>query len=75
MTGVFAEPAGATTMAGLIKAKEQGFFKADDTVVMINTGSGLKDIVTAKKSVEDVEVIRVAVDDMEALEKAFANGY
>ena len=43
-TGVFAEPAGAATWAGLQKAAHEGLLQAKDTVVMINTGSGLKDI-------------------------------
>lgn len=42
--GIFAEPAGAATMAGMIKATDQGILEPDDNVVVINTGSGLKDI-------------------------------
>ena len=43
-TGVFAEPAGAATWAGMQKAANEGLLHATETVVMINTGSGLKDI-------------------------------
>ncbi len=42
--GIFAEPAGAAAMAGMIKAIDQGILEPDDNVVVINTGSGLKDI-------------------------------
>ncbi len=42
--GIFAEPAGAAAMAGMIKATDQGILEPDDNVVVINTGSGLKDI-------------------------------
>jgi len=71
-TGVFAEPAGATTLAGLLKAKKQGLIREGSTLVMINTGNGLKDIVSAKKSVADCSVIRVPKGDIAALEKEFA---
>ena len=41
---VFAEPAGATALAGLAAAVKQQLVKADEMVVVINTGSGLKDV-------------------------------
>ncbi len=41
--GVFAEPASAASVAGVIKLAEGGFFKAGDTVVCVLTGHGLKD--------------------------------
>jgi threonine synthase len=40
----FAEPAGAAAYAGLVAAVAQGLVGADETVVVINTGSGLKDV-------------------------------
>ncbi len=51
-TGVFAEPAGATAYAGLRKAVEQGLVSPDDRIVVINTGSGLKDVASAMKAAE-----------------------
>ncbi len=42
--GVFAEPAGAAALAGLIAVIEQKLVHADETIVLINTGSGLKDV-------------------------------
>ncbi len=50
-TGVFAEPAGAATWAGLQKAAQEGLLQGTETVVMINTGSGLKDINSAMDAV------------------------
>jgi threonine synthase len=50
--GVFAEPAGAAGYAGLIKAVEQGLVSPDDRIVVINTGSGLKDVKSAMAAVE-----------------------
>ncbi|MCP3873812.1 MAG: threonine synthase [Desulfobacteraceae bacterium] len=51
-TGVFAEPAGAATWAGIKKAAKKGMVNSDDTVVVINTGSGLKDINSAMKAID-----------------------
>jgi threonine synthase len=50
--GVFAEPAGAAGYAGLVKAVEQGLVSPDDRIVVINTGSGLKDVKSAMTAVE-----------------------
>jgi len=41
-TGVFAEPAGATAYAALVKAVNQGMVSADEEIVVLNTGNGLK---------------------------------
>ena len=49
-TGVFAEPAGAAAYAGLRKAAAQGLVSPDDRIVVINTGSGLKDVTSAMKA-------------------------
>lgn len=51
-TGIFAEPAGAATWAGILKAADEGMLSPDDRIVFINTGSGLKDIPGAMKSVD-----------------------
>jgi threonine synthase len=48
--GVFAEPAGAAAYAGLQTAIDQGHIHADDRVVVINTGNGLKDIASARRA-------------------------
>jgi threonine synthase len=41
-TGVFAAPEGGATLAAAQKLTESGFLKPSDTVVLFNTGSGLK---------------------------------
>lgn len=41
-TGVFAAPEGGATLAAARKLSENGFLKPSDTVVLFNTGSGLK---------------------------------
>ncbi len=49
-TGVFAEPAGAAAYAGLVKAVAQGQIDGAEAVVVLNTGSGLKDVSGAMKA-------------------------
>jgi len=51
-SGVFGEPAAATAWAGLKHAQEQGLIKPGETVIMLSTGNGLKDIVNATKGME-----------------------
>jgi threonine synthase len=43
-TGVFAEPAGAASYAGLLRLLEEGKIAKDERVVLLVTGSGLKSI-------------------------------
>jgi len=49
--GVFAEPAGAAAYAGLVTAVDNNLVTADERVVVLSTGNGLKDIAGAMKSV------------------------
>ena len=51
--GVFAEPAAAAAYAGLVKAVEQGLVNSDERVVVLSTGSGLKDVASAMKAVKE----------------------
>ncbi|MGE4422170.1 MAG: threonine synthase [Pseudodesulfovibrio sp.] len=44
LTGVFAEPAGASPLAGLHAALAQDLAARDETCVLLVTGSGLKDV-------------------------------
>jgi threonine synthase len=46
-TGVFGEPAGVTAFAGFVKDAAAGRIAPDETVVVLITGNGLKDIETA----------------------------
>ena len=49
-TGLFAEPSSASVLAGLLK--ERDFIGDDENVVLLVTGSGLKDIDGAMKAIE-----------------------
>ncbi len=59
---VFAEPAGATAYAGLVQAVEDGLIRAHETVVVINTGSGLKDVNAAIQVTGGVRVIEPTLE-------------
>lgn len=63
-SGVFAEPAGAAAYAGLVKAVDRGMVSADERIVVLNTGSGLKDVNGAMRGVElsGTQAYRVAAD-------------
>ena len=50
-TGIFAEPASATAFAGLLALRERGEIGADERVVVVNTGTGLKDTRAAMQAV------------------------
>ncbi len=49
--GVFAEPAGATAWAGVEQALHDGLVQPEESIVVINTGSGLKDVAAAIQAV------------------------
>jgi len=53
-SGVFAEPAGAAAYAGLLGALDDGLVRSDERIVVLVTGNGLKDVVSAMQSVEQV---------------------
>jgi threonine synthase len=60
--GIFAEPAGATSYAGLVKAVQQGLIGPDDPVLVLNTGSGLKDVKAAMQAVVEAPVIEPTIE-------------
>jgi threonine synthase len=49
--GIFAEPASAASIAGVMKLHKEGYFKGGEKVVCVLTGHGLKDPNIAIKSV------------------------
>jgi len=71
-SGVFAEPAGATAFAGLVKAVNDRLVSPDERVVVLNTGNGLKDVVSAMKAVDAVGTKPYRVEpNLEALKAIF----
>ncbi len=51
LSGVFAEPAAAAAFAGLERAVHSKLIQADESVCLLSTGNGLKDIARARQSV------------------------
>jgi threonine synthase len=49
--GVFAEPAAAASLAGVLASKESGQLGRDDSAVVFVTGHGLKDQAAMERSV------------------------
>jgi len=55
--GIFAEPAGSTAFAGMVKVLKEGKISKGDKIVVLVTGNGLKDVESAKKAGGEVLVI------------------
>lgn len=55
--GIFAEPAAATAYAGLMSAVSQEMVRPEDPVLVMNTGSGLKDVRAAMQAVQAAPII------------------
>lgn len=70
-SGVFGEPAGVTSFAGLKKAAEQGLVDPDWTTVILVTGSGLKDVASVMKVAGESRTIAA---DASALKEIFKEG-
>jgi threonine synthase len=66
-TGVFAEPAAAATLAGLRQAQLEGAIAPNERVVLLVTGSGLKDIRSAMRSVGTAHQVGATMADVRNL--------
>lgn len=70
--GVFAEPAGAAAHAGLVKAVEQRQVEQDERLVVLVSGSGLKDVRSALLSVREAPRVKPNLDAVKKALKAMA---
>ncbi len=70
--GVFAEPAGATGYAGFAALAEAGELRADETVAVLVTGSGLKDVDGARRAADRAP--EPVEPDLQALRALVASG-
>jgi len=66
-TGIFAEPAGAAAYAGLVRAAGLGVVRSEDPILVLNTGSGLKDIQTAMQAVSPAPIIEPTLEAVKKL--------
>jgi threonine synthase len=60
--GIFAEPAASTAYAGLVKAVEEKLVAPDDPILVLSTGSGLKDVKAAMQAVPEAPIIEPTLD-------------
>lgn len=60
--GIFAEPAGATSYAGVIKSTAMGVMRSEDPILVLNTGSGLKDVRAAMQAVQSAPIIEPTLE-------------
>jgi len=65
--GVFAEPAGATAYAGLVAAKIQGWLEPETPILVLNTGSGLKDVRAAMQAVSPAPIIQPTLEALKRI--------
>jgi len=63
--GIFVEPSGAASLAGLIKALNKGLIDRDDLVVIEATGTGFKDLKTISSYMVDVPIVEPSLDSLE----------
>jgi threonine synthase len=66
-TGVFAEPSGAASYAGLLRLLDDGQIARDERVVLLVTGSGLKSIDAVAGTAGSVVPIGKGIDGMKAV--------
>jgi threonine synthase len=62
--GIFAEPAGAAAWAGLEAALRQGLVSPADPVLVLNTGSGLKDVRAAIRAAGEPPIIEPRLETL-----------
>ncbi len=72
--GIFAEPAGGTTLAVAIKLARQGRIKPDETTVVSITGNGYKTLEAVAGSIEKPMVIDARLGEFDALFERLAGG-
>lgn len=60
--GIFAEPAAAASLAGLVKARKENIIEKEATVVFISTGNGLKDTKNALDAIEEPVTLACDID-------------
>lgn len=64
--GIFAEPAGSAALAGLTQAVASDIVDPDERIVVLNTGSGLKDVAAAMQVTGGVEPIAATTQAVRA---------
>jgi threonine synthase len=66
-TGIFSEPAAATSFAGLLKYNQENKLDKDSKNVVLLTGSGLKDLSSVQKLLNIPEAIQPTIDNLKKI--------
>ncbi len=62
--GVFGEPAGVAALAGVMRAVSEGLIRSNETVLIVITGNGLKDIRSARQAAGAAYEIEPSLDSL-----------
>lgn len=65
--GIYVEPASGAAFAGVRKAIKEGVIKSEESIVIINTGNGLKDIKSGLKAVALPTAIKPEIREVERM--------
>jgi threonine synthase len=65
--GVFGEPAGVTSLAGLKAARRDGILKSSEAALVVVTGNGLKDVQSAMKAASPAHVVEPNLESLDAV--------
>ena len=65
--GIFAEPSGVASLAGLLRLVEANIVDHDENVVVLITGSGLKDTEVLMKEFKGVPTINPKIEEFEKI--------
>ena len=63
-TGIFGEPAGVAGLAGIKNAVKEGIIGKEESVAVVITGNGLKDIDNARKAAGELIEIEADIDKL-----------
>ena len=74
LTGVFAEPSGAASYAGLLRLLNEGKIDRDERVVLLVTGSGLKSVDAVVEAAGSVVPIAKGGEGMEMVRRIVEHG-
>lgn len=62
--GVFGEPAGVAALAGVVRAVSEGLIRSNESVLVVVTGNGLKDIRSAQQAAGTAFEIEPSIDSL-----------
>ncbi len=73
ISGVFGEPAGVTSYAAMKKMLNDGKLKSDETIILVITGNGLKDVASAQKAAGQAYQIEPSLENFSKVYSTIKN--